>query len=196
MHSSDSFRMNVRFALYSSILVLLGSFLTGCSSVPTTDDARAEWSYSADPANSKTALPRPGAAIGGLQSQLGLNRAPSDLGFSEKAFNPCIYGISSSCDAQYMTVVHFQLLCRDTEGTVSAVPIALTPIVSSNILWSVAGQSGGTPTDRNGYGHFSVITPSPLRGQRLILRNGRQYVGVSVNEVSKLVLPKNWCNRS
>lgn len=186
--------MNFRAALTGSILVLTGGFLTGCSSIPTTDDAREDWDFSSDSSRPRKSAPRLGTAIGGLQSQLGLNRAPSDLGFTEKAFSPCAYGISSNCDFQYMTVVHFQLLCRDSEGTVSAVPVDLTPIVSPNILWSVAGQSGGTPTDRNGYGHFSVITPSPLRG-RLILRKGTQYVGVSVNEVSKLVLPRNWCNR-
>ena len=188
--------MKIRLALSFSILVLFSGLLTGCSSVPTTDDAREGWDFSPEtPKSKRSQPPRPGAAIGGLQSQLGMNRAPSDLGFAERSFNPCVYGLSTSCESQYLSVVHFQLVCRDSEGTVSAVPISLTPIVHPNILWSVAGQSGGTATDRNGYGHFSVVTPSPLRGNRLILRKGTHYVGVEVNEVSKIVLPKNWCNR-
>lgn len=136
--------------------------------------------------------------VGALQDQLGMNRRPSDLGYSEKSFNPCSYGMSQDaggCDAQYLTVVNFQLLCRDTEGTVSSVPVSLTPIVSPQIGWSLGGQNGGTPTDRNGYGHFAVVSSKPLRGRRLILRKGANYVGVTVSEINKLVLPKNWCAR-
>lgn len=132
--------------------------------------------------------------VGTLQAQLGMNRQPNDLGYREKSFNPCNYGLDENCDSQYLTVVNFQLLCRDSEGTVSAVP-TLKPIVHPRITWSLAGQNGSTPTDRNGYGNLAVVSSRPLRGHRLVLRKGAHYVGVSVNEVNKLVLPVNWCGR-
>lgn len=131
-----------------------------------------------------------------LESQLGLTRSPADLGYAEKSFNPCNYGPSETCDFKFFTVVHFQLLCRDTEGTISTVPRALSPINHPNILWTLAGLSGGLPTDRNGYGALKVITPATTRGKRLVLKKGHNFVGVEVNEVSKIVLPKNWCDPS
>ncbi len=185
--------MNSARFLFIPTLVMV-TVLTGCSSAPVEDDQEAvDFGYG-KAGTSRTTSPTPVfKGISTLQSQLGMNRQPTDLGFTDRAFNPCSYGLSESCNNQYLTVVNFQLLCRDTEGTVSAVPIALTPIVYPQILWSLAGQSGGTATDRNGYGHFTVISQRPLRGHRLVLRKGPNYVGVTVTEVTKLVLPKNWC---
>lgn len=132
-----------------------------------------------------------------LQSQLGMNRAPADLGFSEKLFNPCNFGLpGDGCNERVMNVVHFQLMCRDTEGTVSEVPVALRPIVSPYITWSVGAQSGVTKTDRSGYGQFTFISGNTVKDRRLILRKGAHYVGLTVSEITKVVLPKNWCGRT
>jgi len=134
----------------------------------------------------------------GLKAALGMARSPADLGFVEKAFNPCSFGLagSASCKQQYFSVVHFQLLCRDTEGSVSAMPISPKPIVANDVKWKVAGISGGTHTDGQGYGQFTVRTSRSARGQRLILRIGPQFVAFDVSEVSKIVLPKNFCRTS
>src|SRR5262249_46141827 len=145
-----------------------------------------------EPARSHSSVPV-FKGVGALQSDLGMARPATDLGFTERPFNPCNYGLSEVCENQYLTVINFQLLCRYKEGTVSSVPTSLTPVVHPQILWSLAGQSGGTPTDRNGYGHLSLISESPLRGHRLILRKGPNYVGITVTDVNTLVLPKNWC---
>ncbi len=132
-----------------------------------------------------------------IQSQLGMNRAPADLGFAEKLFNPCTYGIpGEGCEQRVMNVVHFQLMCRDSEGTVSVVPVGLKPIVSPRITWSVGAQSGLTKTDHNGYGQFSFISGNRVSEKRLILRKGPHYVGLTVSEITKIVLPKNWCGRT
>ncbi len=131
-----------------------------------------------------------------IQSDIGMNRQPADLGFAEKVFNACNYGIPGANCERLLNVVHFQLMCRDSEGTVSEVPIALQPIVSPYITWSVAGQSGSTRTDRNGYGQFAFISGDTVKEKRLILRKGPHYVGLTVSEITKIVLPKNWCGRS
>jgi len=95
-----------------------------------------------------------------------------------------------------MNVVHFQLMCRDSEGTVSSVPVSLRPIVSPYITWSVGSQSGVTKTDRSGYGQFTFISGNTVKDRRLILRKGAHYVGLTVSEITKVVLPKNWCGRT
>ncbi|MGE4133735.1 MAG: hypothetical protein AB7F86_19010 [Bdellovibrionales bacterium] len=128
------------------------------------------------------------------ESKLRMIRGASDLGHEEKLFNPCTLGISNhGCDSRYLTVVHFQLVCRDSEGTISHVP-ETKPITSRNISWTLAGQKGHTATDVNGFGQIKLLTNRSARGKRLILRRGSQFVGLTASEVSKIVLPKNWCS--
>jgi hypothetical protein len=130
-----------------------------------------------------------------LITALNMQRDDDDLGFDEKSFNPCQYGLhrGNECRRQYLTVVHFQLLCRDTEGTVTEVPVDLQPIVANRVEWKLAGVSGMTRTNSEGYGAFSVVRPHSTRGKRLILQIGPQFVGFTVSEVTKIVLPKNFC---
>jgi hypothetical protein len=130
-----------------------------------------------------------------LVSALGMQRDADDLGFAEQAFDPCQYGLAQegACRQRYFTVVHFQLLCRDSEGTVSTAPLQLQPIVYDHVVWNLAGQSGGTRTDGEGYGQFSMISSRSTRGKRLILHIGPQFVGFTASDVSKIVLPKNYC---
>lgn len=133
----------------------------------------------------------------GLKAALGMGRAPADLGFDEKKFDPCSFGLNgeNGCGNQYFTVVHFQLLCRDSEGTVSVIN-NVQPIVSDRVTWQLGGITGPTQTDDNGYGQFSLITRRSNKNQRLILRIGPQFVGFNVSEVTKIVLPKNFCRVS
>ena len=125
-----------------------------------------------------------------LQDRLGMRRQATDLGFAEKPFSACQEG--GICQPRYFSVVHFQLLCRDSEGTVSSVP-TLTPLTSDRVRWQLGGQTGGTSTDRNGFGQFTLVSDRPTRGQRLILRIGQQFMGFTISEVSKVVLPQNFC---
>lgn len=126
-----------------------------------------------------------------LQDRLGMRRNADDLGFAEKTFKTC--GEGGVCRPQYFSVVHFQLLCRDSEGTVSNVPIQLTPLTSGRVLWQLGKLNGGTSTDAKGFGQFTVVSEKTTRGQRLILRIGKQFMGFTVSEVSKVVLPQNFC---
>lgn len=171
----------MRILTRALLLILSLIWLAGCKTTPQSPNW-PEPDSKADPTVT-------------LKSALGMSRDPADLGFVEKPFNPCTYGLNStgSCKNQYFSVVHFQLLCRDSEGSVSSAPIALQPIVASNVQWKVGSISGGTYTDSNGYGQFSLVSSRPARGQRLILRIGPQFVAFTVSEVSKVVLPKNFC---
>ena len=132
-----------------------------------------------------------------LKGVLGMNRPAEDLGFDEKPFNPCSFGAPgpNGCGTQYLAVLNFQMLCRDSEGTVTDAPVALEPIAGTEVQWKVGATSGDAYTDERGYGQLSVLGPAPARGQRLTLRFGAQYVAFEVSEVSKVVLPKNFCRR-
>lgn len=168
-------------------------FLAACATAPDAPDIGG-------PAPSGPILeepkPRQAVPVFQIQSELGMNREAQDLGFAEKLFNACNYGIPGAGCERMLNVVHFQLMCRDSEGTVSNVPLSLRPIVAPYITWSVAGQSGSTRTDRNGFGQFAFISGRTVKEKRLVLRKGRQYVGLTVSEITKLVLPKNWCGRT
>ena len=131
-----------------------------------------------------------------LQSQLRMDRSLYDLGFAEARFNPCQYGLKNGagCAPQYMTVVHFQLLCRDTEGTVSNVPVHIIPLTSETVRWSLGGISGHTRTNSEGYSQLTMVTGGSTRGKQLVLRIGKQFLGFTASDLSKVVLPKNFCS--
>lgn len=130
-----------------------------------------------------------------IQSKLGMQRANGELGFTEKRFNSCDPNLKTAgaCRQQVFSVVHFQLLCRDSEGTVQEVPVELTPLISDRVIWKIGAYTGNTQTDRQGFGQFLMLSERSVRGQRMSLRIGRQFMGFTVSEVSKVVLPKNFC---
>lgn len=181
------------FRLPSAFFVAL---LSACATAPDSPDTPTPVSDRDTGLILEEPKPRRAVPVFQIQNELGMNRSAQDLGFAEKLFNACNYGIPGAGCERMLNVVHFQLMCRDSEGTVSTVPLALRPIVAPYITWSVAGQSGSTRTDRNGFGQFAFISGRTVKEKRLILRKGRQYVGLTVSEITKLVLPKNWCGRS
>lgn len=130
---------------------------------------------------------------GQLQDMLGMRREADDLGFAEKRFNSCLKSGGAPCRDQFFTVVHFQLLCRDSEGTVSNVPVALTPLQSNRVQWKLGPQNGNTRTDGQGFGQFNMVSERSTRGQRLTLRIGKQFLGFTASDLTKVVLPKNFC---
>ncbi len=175
-------------------LLALFTFLTlaACTTAPKEPVAESD----RPPLVLEEPRPRQAVPVFQIQNEIGMNRQATDLGFAEKLFNACNFGIpGENCDRMF-NVVHFQLMCRDSEGTVSEVPVALRPIIAPYITWSVAGQSGSTRTDRNGFGQIAFISGRTIKEKRLILRKGAHYVGLTVSEITKLVLPKNWCARS
>lgn len=167
-------------------LLLIFILLTACTTTP-----KPEESQPAPPSIQKEEIPRNEAYI---QSRLGMVRPINDLGHEERRFNPCDHGMKGACTPQYLTVMHFQLLCRDSEGTVSDVPLTLRPIHVPRVLWKIGGKSGGTRTDDEGFGQVTLISNRSTKGQRLILRIGKQFLGFTASDLSRVVLPQNFCS--
>jgi hypothetical protein len=134
-----------------------------------------------------------------LRNHLGLKRSQTDLGYAEKSFDGCklgFYGEDGKCGPRYLTVVNFRLMCRDSEGTVETVVRDLTPVVTNEVKWKVSTDFNGiTRTDSSGYGTLQVVTSKTLRGQRLVLTVGNQFLGLPVSEITQVVVPVYWCTQ-
>lgn len=135
-----------------------------------------------------------------LQRHLGLERSNQELGFNEKAYDTCQvgYGYSSNkyCHRETFVVLHFQLVCRDSEGTVSeGVQTAdMRALSDRTVRWNLKGISGEVQTDGEGYGQIHTVSPISQRGQRVKLAVGNDFLYMRANEITKVVTPKPWCN--
>jgi len=139
-----------------------------------------------------------GPDISKLKGILGLNRQLNDLGYAEKSFDSCRVGLTGEtgkCGPRVLTVVNFRLLCRDSEDTAQDIVSNFTPVVTDQVKWKVAEVSGVTRTDTDGYGSVQVISSRSLRGQRLVLTVGRQFLGLTVADVNRIVVPVYWCTQ-
>lgn len=161
--------------------------LSACQTTPKAPDTPAQ------PKAAVEAKSLDAKSLEEIQKDLGMKRRHGDLGLAEKAFDPCPYGLAQSCTSKYFVVLQLQLHCRDSEGTVNEVPATLTPIANSNVQWSLGGQNGTVRTDRDGMANFILVSDAPVRGKRLIIKKGANYLGVSVSQASNLILPQDWC---
>jgi len=134
-----------------------------------------------------------------LQKALGLNRLPEILGFKEKVFNSCQvgygYSATQNCRNLNFTVIHIQLLCRDSEGTVSVGidRTEQTPIAKKSVTWALKGKGGVSETDLQGYAQLVAVTPRSQRKERLKVAIGNDFLYMRANEITKVVTPKSWC---
>ena len=137
--------------------------------------------------------------LNGLQSFLKLKRGYNRLGYSEKSFNTCEvgYGYSSThrCRPQTFVVIHFKLMCRDTEGTVSEAVTAadLRPIANQNVKWTLKNAAGRLMTDSEGYGQIAMISGISQREQRLKLTVRNDFLFLKAGELTEMITPKSWC---
>jgi hypothetical protein len=176
-----------------SVALAALAVLSACTTTPTPPDENVD-SYAPPPRVERPQDMSYRINLQDLQSRLRMTREADDLGFTEKQFDTCVAGLSSgSCSRKYFSVVHFQLLCRDSEGSVSEAPVQLTPLTSDRVTWKIAAHTGNTQTDGQGYGRFLMLSEKSVRGQRLTLRIGRRFMGFTVSDVSKVVLPRNFC---
>lgn len=168
-------------------LGLAALILTACSTPPRQDTA--SWDR-VEPG------PRIGTPVDLLRS-LGLgDRRTEDLGAIEKTFNSCsLDPHPEPCATRFVTLIHFQLLCRDTEGTVTDAPIAPEPIATDDLQWNVGDIKGSSRTDDRGYGEIIALSDRSLLEQRLTLRMGARFLGLTVGEITKVVLPNNFCQK-
>lgn len=137
--------------------------------------------------------------IRALQTSLRLDPSKEELGFKEKTFNTCQvgagYSSSQNCRSLTMAVIHFQLMCRDSEGTVSeeVTSANLQPIANQPIKWTLGQLNNQIYTDSNGYGQIVFVASQSQRTQRLRLTSAKDFLAIRANEVRSLVAPKNWC---
>jgi hypothetical protein len=180
-----------------SLALLLSAFLgTACTTAPKTTEPVDE--PIADDSRGVRVKRLPPLDLAKVSQQLGTERSLEDVGYQEKAFNDCAlpegYRLSDSCSTQYLSVIHFRMRCRDSEGTVESVSSGeLSPLVSRSIKWNLAGQNGGTSTNAKGYGIVRALTPSSTRGKSFRLTVNQQIMSVEVGEVRQFVLPNYWC---
>jgi hypothetical protein len=136
-----------------------------------------------------------------LQRSLGLERSFQDLGYSEKAFDTCKvgYGYSGTkhCRREIFVVLHFQLVCRDSEGTVSqgVDKVDMRALADRSVKWNLKGISGTVKTDGEGFGQIQTTSPFSQRTQRVKLAVGPEFLYMRANEITKVVTPKPWCNQ-
>lgn len=171
-------------------------FLAACS---TTSSKKEKYK----PAPVATEIPEDTSRVDyfALQSHLGLDRAVEELGYTEKAFNTCEagYGFSRSqnCHQEYFVVLHFRLLCRDTEGTISNIltDSDTTPLADRNVRWNLKDMNGTSTTDGLGYGQVRITSPISQKKQRVKLAIGNEFLYMRANEITKVITPLPWCSQ-
>ena len=135
----------------------------------------------------------------GLEKDLGLERSFESLGFQEKAFQTCSAGNGFSnhqnCQIKYFVVIHFQLMCRDSEGTISTIlTIAdLQPVSQQPVIWTLKNSSSSVQTDDRGYGQIRMISSIPQNQQRLKLSVGNDFLYTRAGEITRVATPPSWC---
>ncbi len=134
-----------------------------------------------------------------MQKALGLEKPETWLGYTEKPFNTCQvgYGYSkvNNCRPKHFVVVHFQLMCRDSEGTVSEVVRSADLIKNGGrqVRWNLKDLNGNLETDGLGYGQIHVISSQSQKQQRLKLTVENDFLYLRAGEVNRIVTPRTWC---
>ncbi len=135
----------------------------------------------------------------GLQKSLGMVRSIGDFGYVEKEFATCDvgYGYSSThqCRKSIFVVVGFQLLCRDSEGTVSTTLRYddMAPLASRTVKWELKGDRGQIALDNQGRGQFRGIYSISPRDQRLKIASRNDFLFVQAQAIKRIVTPAQWC---
>lgn len=177
--------------------------VAACSSAPQrseTSPPKQSTTY-----ESKPVQPMPPAKVEevidlrALQTSVKLEPRKEELGYHEKKFNTCQAGAGYSstvnCRNLSLVVVHFQLMCRDSEGTVSEVVTSanLEPIANQRIKWALNKANDESMTDSNGYAQIVMVSPESQRTQRMRVTLGDDFLFIRAGDARSLIAPKNWC---
>ncbi len=187
--------------------LIVSLLVCACSTAPKNEpsgaiaspEPRTPAASHASPIAPKVPVARPSYDIIQLLSQVGLERDSKDLGYAEKPFDGCQVKVKDEkgkCGNRYLTVVHFRLVCRDSEETTESIATNLTPLYSEKVKWKIAGSEGMTKTDGDGYGQVRLVSARPSLGQRFVLIVGKQFLGLDISEVRQIVVPNYWCNQA
>ena len=135
-----------------------------------------------------------------IQRLLGLDRNTSSLGYAEKVFNTCEvgfgYATNESCVKKVYVVIHFKLMCRDSEGTVvrQISEDDLVPLANRDLTWSLKNANGTLRTDYNGYAQVVVISPQSQKTERFRISSPKDFLLLRAGDIQRLIVPSNWCN--
>lgn len=189
-----------------NLLVYLGIsiFFSACTSTPDSD-SKPQSESEMFPELRERRVYRSGETApvivdyDGLQRSLGMTRSLSDFGYIEKEFATCDvgYGYSSThqCRKNVFVVVGFQLLCRDSEGTVSTTLRYddMQPLASRTINWELRGDRGQILLDTQGRGQFRGIYSFSPRDQRLKISSRNDFLYMQAQAIKRVITPANWC---
>ena len=181
----------------SLVLLAFVLFVTACTSKPTQDKSSSYPLPPPSPADDvEVSIDYPS-----LQRFLGMEKDRDSLGFYQKPFNTCDAGFgfsrSQNCRQEFLTVIQFRLLCRDSEGTISNIlsDSDLTPLGQRNIRWNLKGIQGTVQSDSDGYGQIVTSSRMPQQGQRLRLAIGNEFLYMRASEIKKVITPRPWCSQ-
>lgn len=137
----------------------------------------------------------------GLQTFLGLDRPIERLGYVEKSFSTCEvgYGYSSNrnCRTHYFILIHFQLLCRNTNEdsyTEALKSQDMRPLNGRSVRWTLENMKGILSLNGSGYGKIKKTSRLSQKSKRLKLNIGNDNLYMKAGEINKVVTPANWCN--
>ncbi len=179
------------------ILLITLMTLAGCSS---TSLQKQHKKYETIPAEITTNPTPHSIDYEALKNYLQMSRDRERLGFSEKSFNTCDagYGYSKSqdCHKEHFVVIHFRLLCRDSEGTISTILTEddLQPLDRRTVRWTLQGVQGTVRTDSQGYGQIITTANKSQRSQRVKLAVGSEFLYMRANEPQRIITPRPWCD--
>jgi hypothetical protein len=130
-----------------------------------------------------------------LIEELEVNHPLSTLGYQERSFNSCSVKANRStqpyCQQLYLGRINYQVMCRDSTGTVDRV--TLTPLYSQKLRWKSGVIRGETKTNASGFGQVGFISPNSTAFGHLYLYLGSKIARKQFRDNWKLILPKSWC---
>lgn len=133
--------------------------------------------------------------VNALLAELNMDHPIETIGFQERAFNTCQVASnrsqSPSCQQLYVARLNFQVMCRDSTGTVERVN--LTPLNSQRLRWKKGAKRGVTSTNSSGFGSLGFVTRYPSSDGHLYLYLGSKIARKRFRDQWKLILPKSWC---
>jgi hypothetical protein len=182
------------YFLFSSLLfVLSGFFHVGCSTVSKKETEQIPVETQKGSGAQQT------IDILRLGQSLGMNIPVENLGYHEKQFNSCRVGYGSSsnqnCQPLFFVVVNYQLLCRQSSGTVSVTIQSdeLPPVRDQRITWNLHSQKGHHQTNEEGFGQLQGVFPISQRHQRLKISTGTDFLYAKAGDLKQALTPKDWC---
>lgn len=171
--------------------------LGGCATkAPTTSPTTAAPSLSPSQSTSEVSIDYPA-----LQRHLGLDKDRETLGFFEKSFNTCDAGNgfsrSQNCRQENFVVLQIQLLCRDSEGTISQVLTAqdLRPLDYRQVRWSLKGIQGTVTSDDKGFVQILTTSRRSQRKERVRIAVGNEFLYMRAADIRQVITPKPWCDQ-